>query len=85
MISNKVRSVVDLRNLDENPTTTYNTMDLVPTILVSSILMSYRNGRVVIQLDWFMYLGESLEAILEEHEIDLTYYDETISNVDAHV
>ena len=51
MISNKVRSEVDLRDLDENPTTTYNTMDLVPTILVSSILMSYRSGRVVIQLD----------------------------------
>ena len=32
-----------------------------------------------------MYLGESLEVTLEEHEIDLTYYDETISNVDAHV
>ena len=48
MISNKVRSVVDLRDLDETPTTAYNTLDLVPTILVSSILMSYRSGRVVI-------------------------------------
>ena len=31
-----------------------------------------------------MYLGESFEAILEEHEIDPIYYDEAMSDVDAH-
>ena len=51
-------------------------MDLVPTILISSTLMSCHNGRVVKQLDRFMYLGEFFEAILEEHEIDPIYYDD---------
>ena len=59
-------------------------MDLVPTILISSTLMSCHNGRVVKQLDRFMYLGEFFEAILEEHEIDPIYYDEAMSDVDAH-
>ena len=32
-----------------------------------------------------MYLVESLKAIIEECEIDPTYYDEVISDVDAHL
>ena len=36
MMSNKVRDDVDLRALNETPTTTHNIMDLIPTILVSS-------------------------------------------------
>ena len=31
-----------------------------------------------------MYLVESLKAIIEECEIDPTYYDEVMSNVNAH-
>ena len=32
-----------------------------------------------------MYLGEFFEAILEEYEISLIYYNKTMSDVDAHV
>ena len=32
-----------------------------------------------------MCLGESVEVILEEHEIDPIDYDETIRDVDAHL
>ena len=32
-----------------------------------------------------MYLGESFEAIVVEHEIDLINYDEAMSDVDAHL
>ena len=57
---------------------------LTPTILVSSsTLVPRRSGKVVIQSNKFMYLGESFEVILEEHETDLTYYNETMSNDEA--
>ena len=32
-----------------------------------------------------MYLGESFETTLEEHEIDNTNCNEAIGNVDAHL
>ena len=60
-------------------------MDLVPTIFVSSTLMPRRSGRIVIQPDRFMYLGESFKSFPEEHEIDPINYDETMSNVDVHL
>ena len=41
IMSNKVRSKVDLRTLDETPIIAQTTMDLVPTILVSSTLMPH--------------------------------------------
>ena len=47
--------------------------------------MCRHSGRVVKQLDQFMYLGKSFEAILKEHEIDLIDYDEAMSDVDAHL
>ena len=47
--------------------------------------MPSHGRRVVIQLDRFMYLGESFKAILKEHEIDPTYYDEAMSSVDAFI
>ena len=59
-------------------------MDPVPTIPISSTLMARRSGRVVKQLDQFMYLGESFKAILKEHEIDPTDYDEVMRDMDAH-
>ena len=37
----------------------------------------------VVQLDMFMYLGESFEAIMKEHEIYPTNYDETMSSDDV--
>ena len=60
-------------------------MDPVPTIFVSSTSMPRHSGRVVIQPDRFMYLGEFFESIPKEHEIDLINYDETMSNVDVHL
>ena len=48
----------------------------MPTILISSTLMPCHNGRVVIQPNQFIYLGESFEVIPKENEIDPTYYDE---------
>ena len=60
-------------------------MDHVPTILVSSTPMPHRSGRVVIQLDRFIYFRESFKAIPEEHEIDPIDYDEERSNVDVHI
>ena len=32
-----------------------------------------------------MYLGESFDAIIEEHEIDSIDYDEAMSDVDVHL
>ena len=32
-----------------------------------------------------MYLEESFKAILEEHDTDLINYNETMSDVDAHL
>ena len=51
MMSNNVKSEVDLRNLDKYSTTTHNTMDLVTTIPISSTLVLHHSGRVVIQSD----------------------------------
>ena len=50
-MSNKVRGDVDLRALNETPTTTHNIMDLIPTILVSSTSVPHYNRKVVIQPD----------------------------------
>ena len=46
LMSNNVRSKVDLRDLDKTPTTTQNTMDPIPTIPISSTLVPRRSGRV---------------------------------------
>ena len=47
--------------------------------------MPYHNGRVVIQLNRFIYLGKSFKAILKDHEIDPTDYDKAMRDVDAHL
>ena len=60
-------------------------MDPLPTIPISSTLMPRRSGSVAKQLNQFMYLEESFEAILKEHEIDPIDYDKVISDVDAHL
>ena len=85
MVSNNVRSKVILRDLDKTPTTAQDTMDPVPTIPSSSTPIPRRSGRVVKQPSRFMYLGESFEAILEEHEIDPIDYDEAMNDLDAHL
>ncbi|WKA01628.1 hypothetical protein VitviT2T_019899 [Vitis vinifera] len=55
-----------------------------PTILVSSSTsMPRRNGRIVMQLDRFMYLGESFKAILEKHKTDPINYNEAMNNDDV--
>ena len=51
MMSNNIRSEVNLRDLDKTPTTIQNTMDLLSTILISSITVPHCSGRVVIQSD----------------------------------
>ena len=51
MMSNNVKSEVDLRNLDKYHTTTHNTMDPVTTIPISGTLVLHHSGRVVIQSD----------------------------------
>ena len=51
MMSNNVKSEVDLRNLDKYPTTTHNTMDPVTTIPIFGTLVLHHSGRVVIQSD----------------------------------
>ena len=62
-----------------------DTMDPLPTIPTSSTLMPRRSGSVAKQLNQFMYLEESFKAILKECEIDPIQYDETMSEVDAHL
>ena len=62
-----------------------DTMDPLPTIPTSSTLMPHRSGSVAKQLNQFMYLEESFKAILKECEIDPIQYDETMSEVDAHL
>lgn len=61
-MSNKNTSEVDLKVLDKTPTTTQNTMDLVPTTPIFGMHVSYHNGKVIIQPNQFMYLGESFES-----------------------
>ena len=48
MVSNSVRSKVNLRDLDKALITTYNTMDPVPTILISSTPVPRHSERVVL-------------------------------------
>ena len=60
-------------------------MDPVLTIPISSTLIPCCSERVAKQLDRFMYLGKSFEAIIKEHEIDPIDYDKAISDVDAHL
>lgn len=77
MICNKSRSKVNWRALNKSPTLAKNNMDLVPTI--SFLVHQFHcSGKVVIQSNRFMYLGESCKEILEEYETDLTDYDEAI-------
>ena len=60
-------------------------MDPIPIIPISSTLMPRCSGRVVKQLDRFMYLGKSFTTILKEHEIDPIDYNEAMSDMDAHL
>ena len=47
MMSNNVKSEVDLRNQDQSPTTTNNTMDPGTTIPISSTLVLHHSGRLL--------------------------------------
>lgn len=60
MMSNKFRSEVNFKAQDETLTKAQKTMDLMSTIPISCTPMSHCNGKVVIRLDRFLYLGESL-------------------------
>ena len=87
MMSNKEKRDIDWKTLEDTPILAQRTIDLKvpkPTILLSSnTLVPHCGKRVVIQPDTFMYLGESFEAILYEHEIDPTYYNEVMSSDDV--
>ena len=67
MMSNRVRGDIDQKALENTPTLAQETMGLEVstfTILVSSITrVPHRSKRFIIQLDRFMYLGGSFEAI----------------------
>ena len=54
---------------------------IIPSNL--SIQQSHHSGRVVIHLDRFMYLRESFEAIVKEHDIGPMDYNEAMSDVDV--
>lgn len=56
MISNKVRSEVDLKTLNEIPTKAHNTIDPIPIIPISSTSMPHGSVMVVVQPYQFMYL-----------------------------
>ena len=85
MICNKTNNDIDWRILEDNPHHTQDIIDPVPTIPISSTLIPRCSERVAKQLDRFMYLGKSFEAILKEHKIDPIVYDEAMSDVDAHL
>ena len=59
-MSNKAKCDIDWRALEDSLTLVYGTMGLkVPTSIIlvsSSTLVPRFSGRVVIQLDWFMYV-----------------------------
>ena len=86
-MSNRAKHVIDWKALEDTSTLAHRTMGLkvpTPTIPVnSSTLVPRHSGRVVIQLDRFMHLRESFEAISEEHKTDPIDYDEEISNDDV--
>ena len=85
MICNKAKNDIDSRIIEYSPIIHKILWIPIPTIPISSTLMPHHSGSVVKQLNRFMYLGESFEAILEEHEIDTIDYDEAMSDVDAHL
>lgn len=63
-------------------------MDLevsTPPFLAISTWEPRYSGRVVIQPYRFMYLRKSFKIILKEHETDPINYDESTSNIDAHL
>ena len=86
MISNRARHDIDLKALKDTPTSAQEAIG--PKVYTSTIPFSSstpmpsHSGRVVIQLDRFMYLREFFEAIPKEHEINPIYYDEVMSNDD---
>ena len=87
MMSNRARHDIDCKAFENTSTLAQETMGpevSSPTVpLSSSTLMPRCSGRVVIQPTRIMYLGESFEAIPEEHDIDPIDYDEAMSSVDV--
>ena len=71
MMSNMAIRDIDWKALEDTPTLTWGTMGLefpTPTTPVnSSTLVPRRSRRIIMQLDWFMYLEEFFKAIPEEH------------------
>ena len=87
MMSNMAIRDIDWKALEDTPTLTWGTMGLefpTPTTPInSSTLGPRRSRRIIMQLDWFMYLEEFFKTIPEEHQTDPIYYDEGISSDDV--
>ena len=87
MMSNMAIRDIDWKALEDTPTLTWGTMGLefpTPTTPInSSTLGPRRSRRIIMQLDWFMYLEEFFKTIPEEHQTDPIYYDEGISGDDV--
>ena len=87
MMSKRAKCDIDWKALENAPTFAQEAMGpkvSTPTIPInSSTLVPRHSGRVVIQPNRFMYLGESFEAIQKEHEIDLIDCDEVMSSNDV--
>ena len=51
--------------------------------LPNSVPVPRRSGRIIKELDRFMFLGEAFEAISENSESDPTSYEEAMANSDS--
>ena len=80
MMSNKVKHDINQRIVDYIPTITQKAMDQeVSTLIIpnnSSTRELRYSGRIIIQLNRFMYLKEFFEVIPKNHETNPIYYDE---------
>ena len=85
-MSDRAKCDIDWRVLEDTLTLAHGTMGLevtTPTIIVLVHQCLIVVGELLYNQIGFMYLGESFEVILEEHEINPIDYDEVMSNDDA--
>ena len=87
MISNTTKCDIDQRAFENTPTLVQKTIGLkvsTPTILVTcSSSMPRHSGRVIVQLNQFMYFGDSFKVIPKEHKINPTNNNEEMSSDDV--
>ena len=87
MVNNRAKHDIDWKALENTLTLAQKTLGpevFTPIILINfSAPMPHCSGRIVIQLDKFMYLGESFKSILEKHEFDPLDYEKVMSSDDV--